>query len=110
MKFLRKNFPEVVSNSQHFSLADRKSKLQLDNTSELELLNIRESKGIFFRLGLFFIYFVFFQSRWHNTYKSKLLQISTKYKKNIKRKESKKENELEYRKENGFLKHVKAFT
>ena len=31
-----KNFPDMISNSQHFSLEDRKIKPQLDNPNELE--------------------------------------------------------------------------
>ena len=37
MKIFRKILPELVSNTQHFSLADGKIKLQLDIPSELEL-------------------------------------------------------------------------
>ena len=62
MKFFRKNLLEVVNNSQHFPLADRKPKLQLDNPSELKPPNKGQTKriilGIYSRFfqAYFFIY------------------------------------------------------
>ena len=51
MKSLWKSLPEVVSYSQKLSLADRKIQLQLDNPSELELLNNGQVKIII--LGIY---------------------------------------------------------
>ena len=60
----------MVSNSQHFLLADRKIKLQLNNPSELEPPNNGQAKIIilgtysrFFQAYFFFIInIIFFQS------------------------------------------------
>ena len=69
MKSLWKNLPEVASNSQHFSLEDRKIKLQLYNPSELELLNNGQAKRImlgiyssFFETYFFLLILYFFQA------------------------------------------------
>ena len=92
----------MASNSQHFSLEDRKIKLQLYSPSELELLNNGQAKRImlgiyssFFETYFFFINIIFFSSnitsciqkytvtnehKVQKKKKGKLVKINTKYK------------------------------